>query len=142
MTRFLDYLKEEYLDRVKDPHFGKHTSEVYVNPTRDEVKQLPQYIRFLIDIHGKKIYMWDSYILHRGLEQSYFWPNKLINKPTVGYDFIRGSAANRNGLLGSINMFDYGNEVELEQRREYILKYMKDLSWLDPYFTTKFETIV
>jgi len=139
--RFFNYLNEEYLDLVLDPMMGKMTTELYVNPSKDEVRKLPEWLRFLADIDNKKIYVWDgSAVLHRPMEQ-YLYANKFIPTKILGVNYVRGLAKNVNGVLACRDIFDYVGEVETEKRREYLVHNTKKLVWLDKYFTTRFENV-
>lgn len=55
--RLRKYLNEEYFMRVKG--VGGST-EVFVNPSRKDYRDLPELIRIIADDKNKKVYAWDA----------------------------------------------------------------------------------
>ena len=61
--RFINYLQEEYLNRMND-------IEVFVNPTAKELQQISanaNSIRFFVRFSEKKLIAWDAEILHHDM---------------------------------------------------------------------------
>jgi hypothetical protein len=71
-----DFLNEEWADTIKDKR--GETYEIFVNPSQKEitdfVKEEIEYIRFLIELKNKKVYVWDGDLLHEDAA-------KELNKP-------------------------------------------------------------
>lgn len=56
--RLYKHLKEEYLTRVKS--MIARSTEVFVNPSKKELMEIGQVIRFIADDKNKKVYVWDA----------------------------------------------------------------------------------
>jgi len=63
--RFSQYLHEEYITMFTGKHFGDTKGTVLCNPDSKELRSLEEtYVRFIIDKHNKKIYVWRVGIVH------------------------------------------------------------------------------
>lgn len=56
--RLYKYIKEEYLTRVKSSIAG--SAEVFVNPSKKELREIGEVVRFIADNNTKKIYTWNA----------------------------------------------------------------------------------
>ncbi len=62
MLSYKEYLLEKYITSGKD---GDIVSDIYVNPTSKEIKEIgTDSLRFIIDLPNKDIYVFDSNLLH------------------------------------------------------------------------------
>jgi len=64
MIKFSEIIQEEFLTGGK---IGGDYYEIYVNPTSDEIAELGDNYRVIIDAGEKKIYVTDSELLHEDM---------------------------------------------------------------------------
>jgi hypothetical protein len=119
-------LMEEWFKTVKN--IEGDTYEIFVNPTQKDIKDLNKagigYVRFLIDLHDKKVYIWDGDELHQDVSRKIKKPYRL--KGTKGYAWGSGYLVKGSKIRFSNYSTDrlfYGDAKEI-----------KNTDWLSKYF--------
>lgn len=57
--RLQQYINEKYLARFKDLFIDSST-EIYVNPSMRDLKELKNSVRFIADAKTKRVYVWNA----------------------------------------------------------------------------------
>lgn len=118
-------LLEDYYGRIKsDPRFpirASISSEVFINPTQKELREIGDTIRFLADANQERVYVWDSDILHRQAEMGLF--GHQATKPGI----LLG-VAKRNG-----SKYEMTGSDQLIYQRKITTIFEYDWTWADRY---------
>lgn len=136
MSRLQSYLtNEEYLTRLKG--LGKVKSyEVFLNPSKKEMKELPVNIRFIAHIKEKKIYVWDAFAgLHDDVWQEL--RHKDLRADISSGKIIAGTIEDRGigkyELIewdGDEHMITFINKLDING----LDKFANKIKWIDKYF--------
>lgn len=57
--RLQQYINEEYLMRMK-VGYGAGSTEIFVNPSARDLKELSNRVRFLVSAKTKRVYVWNA----------------------------------------------------------------------------------
>lgn len=146
---FKQIYKEEFCNGYKSLN-GSY-QEVFVNPTKKEISQFDNYIRYIIDLEDQKIYVWggDGNIhtsmlkfLHKDgiLSKLPSTNDEEILIPTIS-KYIQGVIADDDYSSDILEMFSLGDFVSFdaspEDKQKIKVQFDKlsnmDLSWINKY---------
>jgi hypothetical protein len=89
------FLLEDYYGRIKSdsrfPISKQVSTEVFVNPSRKELRDIGDSIRFLADTNRKQIFVWTAEIMHRQAEIGLFGYQSYKPEILLGVAERRGS---------------------------------------------------
>jgi hypothetical protein len=119
---------EEYLTLYK---YGKYSTPIFLNPTRSELRELGDTIRFIADSGEKKIYVGNARVVcHQDIND--FLGLKIGPTHLLGYAERKGE---KYVLMGSAELgcrLDYVNIHN--EYSEYIKTFFaQDWSWVNRY---------
>lgn len=122
MIRARDMLIVEEFERGFKIH--NDYVEVYSNPTRDELKELGEVIRFVAHLPSRIVYVWDAYLaMHDTIL------DKLgLTKPRDRIDYLKGTMK-REGNSYNVIILTFG-ELGGEKLRQLC---QQDWSWTSRY---------
>ena len=122
----LQIFLEEWKDTYK---FGHKTVEVFVNPTKRELMDLGNIMRFFADNRTKKLYVWNGNTLHVNMMKKLNLMNGKDFYSIKGLNLMGGSAIKKDGkyILQAVdNIYVQGSKA--------IIKFLsKDWSWVEKY---------
>jgi len=124
-----DALREEWADSVQD--VDGETYEIFRNPDAKDFSDLrkegAEYIRFLIDLKSKTVYVWDGDLLHRHVAKSLKKPYDI--EGTDGYVYGDGRIKKGKILFDgtSYNTVKDNKEVFEDKKYPWISKYFNNL---------------
>lgn len=139
IKKAISEINEEFKDNIR--YFGKHSTEVFVNPTIKEIREIEikstyDRIRFSADSENKKLYIWQVDA-----------PHILITKNLhITYNY-----ANSLSILSGVAFYDPNNRKmviedswQLSSIGKKGIKRMlkKDWSFLNKYFTNVKEFLI
>lgn len=114
--RLYNYLNEKYLKgfKFKHPMTGEIYIEIFVAPTKKELKEVSQYdsVRFFADNRIKTVFAWTPKLIHTQALRYLKSKIKPFRTPQEGDELIAGIAEIRGGnwvmtngadLLGLVN---------------------------------------
>ena len=149
MISFKKFLiQEEFMDAWTDNR-GEFR-ELFVNPTIKEIKSIDNYVRYIIDLENKKLYVWDGdYLIHtqmvRRIQKQY---NILKDVPITSNEtayietldkYIQGHT--RLNQDHHSDLYDYMLLGHAMKKDDFIVcsekfqtLYDSDMSWLNKYF--------
>jgi hypothetical protein len=123
--KFFNFLNETYITTLKGKTIavGEFPAPVFMNPTKDEMKELGTDIRFIIDLDNKNLYVWSGYaLLHQKvINELDRYENIKLNNVALGHSTSRS---------GKMRIFDFvfrcKNKVRIDAS--------KNSDWLENYF--------
>jgi hypothetical protein len=85
--RFLTYIQEEWVLNATGTHGGLYqgTSDVFCNPTKKELGELLEDVRFIINFKTKKLYVWNWDITHSDMAR-YLRKEELVPSTQIWSD--------------------------------------------------------
>lgn len=135
----IDQLVEKYLNAIKSPTTSG-TYEIFVNPTKKEMKEVDDGggYRYVIDHKNKKFYVFSALTFHKNMMNA---TPELPNFDDYWYklksvEYIYTGDAYKNAH-GSDAMSKFGGQSLFSQKVSDKLKVLlnQDWSWLSKYLT-------
>lgn len=127
----IDCLIEKYLTSIKETWPKEVIIDIYVNPSKKEMKLAGNpFVRFIADDKNKRVYVWDAML--------------MLHRPT--WDFIKKETNDTRVLYKTDTLFsgEFDGSVmsrydlystTLNQLKDIISIYRKDWSWVDRYIS-------
>jgi len=147
MITFKSFISEEFYDGFK--LYDGLYEEVFINPTKSELRQFNGSIRFIIDLQDKKIYVWNAhatihYYMIRQLQKTkgilLDLPSKTgeaVYIPSL-HRYIQGTIFDGRYISDLYEMFEDNfdqltkdNQVQLISQFEKLVTV--DMDWIDKY---------
>ena len=147
MISFKSFLTEEFYEGIK--LYAGEYGEVYLNPTKAELKQFNGSIRFIIDLQDKKVYAWNAYLtIH------YYMIRELQKTKGILFDlpcktggdvyipslhrYIQGTIFNGKFISDLYEMYeDMSSEFSKEDQEQLAVQFGKlvntNMDWIDRY---------
>lgn len=135
--RLKHYIQEEYFTRAK---LRGKSYEIFINPSKKELREFKDDIRYIADLKKKKIFVWDAW----GPLHDELWDIKLnrdLKNDIQKGDVIAGVAINMgnnyitNAFDGGAYVLAYLEDISIRD----IDTYLKRIKFVDKYFeTTKY----
>lgn len=134
MSRLKHYLNEKYIGRVKTKY--SKSSEIFVNPSFKEMREVGPEIRFIADSRDKKLYVWNIYSVLHFDAWLYIKPTEDDNSLAMKGTIFEGEAQQSGGSFTVINSnilntwYDTKMVRKLQQKFKWVNKYIN----IDVYF--------
>jgi hypothetical protein len=148
--KFKDYLQEEYETSLKPEHYKHKVEEtpIFVNPSKKELLECGDYIRFLINFPDRKIYCWNGnqlvhwevakYLQKKG--EISIKSEEVLNEISFWKNYCVGMGRFTAGKIYPTSLSDYfpGIIYDIADTADEITWswWVKEPSWLKTYFTS------
>jgi len=132
--RLQSYLtNEEYYKRIKG---YKKSYEVFINPSKKELKSIGDDVRFIADNRVQRLYVWDW----KGKLHDDFWRDEQSSnlQRDIGFGLAVGGVASFHGGKWIMNEGDgngHTNGYVRELKVRKVDNYLKKIEWIDTYIS-------
>jgi hypothetical protein len=139
--RLLNYLQEKYISIVQANTYSRDKISIFENPTKKEMREVGgenEDCRFIINFRSKKLYVFDSGLIHQEALNELYSMNLVPTNKLFGTTFIKSCFAGIGELSSNKIIFIEcyeGQYLSVFKNSPWTRESDK---WLNPWFITSF----